>query len=95
MIGILYTKTFGQVIGDITENLDGSYTVEAPCVVQLGQTQIALSPLLATVEEKVVTLGKDELACPGIFTAIVDVRNYYSQHYGSSGIQLVTTPLQK
>jgi hypothetical protein len=55
-IKILFTKSFGQVIADVEENIEGGYKLTNPCVIQIAQGQLGLIPLLGTVEEKVLTL---------------------------------------
>ncbi len=84
-IKITFTGSFGQLIGSTTENLDGSISIEDPCVVQISQTQLALIPLLGTVKQKTLTLDKSEVK--GVFDPQDDIRNHYTQQFG--GIQLI------
>ena len=94
-INIIFTKSFGQVIGETTENLDGSVTVETPCVIQFGHENIALIPLLGATTEKSITLKSDEIMGGKTFEPTTNIRNYYSTNFGSTGIQLVTdSPLR-
>jgi hypothetical protein len=86
-IKITYTASFGQLIGDMTENLDGSVSIKNPCVIQIGQNQLGLIPLLGTVKEDTLTIKSDEIK-GGLFEPQDDIRNHYSSQFG--GIQLIT-----
>lgn len=86
-IKIIYTKSFGQIIGDMTENLTGGVSIKNPCVIQIGQSQLGLIPLLGTVKEDTLSIGSDEVN-GGLFEPQDDIRNHYTSQFG--GIQLMT-----
>lgn len=89
-IKIVFTKAFGQVIGTVTESLDGTLKVEDPCMIQFGNNQLGLIPILGTAKEKALELPEGEYT-KQLFTPIDEIYNYYQQQFGS-GIQLATQP---
>ncbi len=89
-ISVLYTKSFGQLIADVEENIDGTYTLNVPCIIQVGNNQVGLIPLLATVKEQKFQISKEDLISDKLFEPEDDIRNYYNSNYGS-GLQLVTS----
>ena len=89
-VKIIFTKAYGQVIGDVEETLTGNVKVTNPCMIQCGQNQLGLIPLLGTVQEKTLELDKEEFN-PQLFTPADEIYNYYQQQFGS-GIQLATNP---
>ena len=88
-INIIFTKTFGQLIGDVTSHEDGSYSIENPCVIQLGQGQLGLLPILGTCEETVLTIQPSEALF--VLTPIADIRNHYTAEFG--GVELIIPKL--
>lgn len=95
-IGVVYTQ-FGQIIGEFTEienmNLNTviGYQIENPCVIQVGNKQIVLLPLLELVTENKLILKLEDIQFKGqIFTPVDQIRNHYTSQYG--GIQLITSP---
>ena len=90
-IKILFTKSFGQVIADVEENIEGGYKLTNPCVIQIAQGQLGLIPLLGTVEEKVLTLPESE-AFGGLYTPEAQIYSHYNSQFGS-GVVLHTQPL--
>lgn len=90
-IKILFTETFGQIIGEVTENIDDTYTIKNPCVVQISNQQLGFLPLLATTIEKEIKLSKDKVIGRQLYTPENDLYSYFSQQFGS-GIQLTTDP---
>ena len=88
-ISFVYSKHLGQIICDITENIDGSFTMSSPCIIQLGNNQVGLIPLFTTVKQKNFKISKEDLVFQELFEPEDDIRNYYSSNYGS-GLQLVT-----
>lgn len=91
-IKVIYTKSFGQLIGDIEENLSGelnsSYAITNPCVVQIGRDQVGLVPLLGTVKSNILNLPSSEVIS-GLYDPVEEIYNYYNSSFGS-GIQLIT-----
>lgn len=89
-IKLAYTDR-GVLMGDFTEELGspGSWTVDNPVFVNIGQNNVALVPFLSIAEEKQVRLTSDDIHFGGLFTPVTDLRNHYSSQFGS-GIQLVS-----
>lgn len=87
-IKILFTEHFGQIIGEVSESISGTYTIKNPCVVQISNQQVAFLPLLATTLEKELVLPASKII-GNPFTPETDIYNYYSTQF-SSGIQLTT-----
>jgi hypothetical protein len=91
-IKIFFHERFGQVIGDVTENLDGTTIVKNPCSIQqVGGDKIMLYPVLSMVEEQSLTLQSSDIT--EYFTPVQQIYNNYSAQFG--GIELVTQPLIK
>lgn len=92
-IKILFTKSFGQLIADVEDRIEGGYDLKNPCVIQISQGQLGLIPLLGTVKEDVLSIPESE-AFGGLFEPEETIYNHYNSQFGS-GIQLVTQPLQR
>lgn len=92
-IHILFTKSMGQLIAEVEERLDtsSSYVLKNPCVVQVGQGQLGLTPIMGLVSEDTLVLDASELL-GGLFTPADEIRNHFSAQFGS-GIELVTSPI--
>lgn len=92
-IRIIFTKS-GQIIGDVTEQeVFGlgvtTFEVENPVLLMSGQQGVQFIPLLMLTTDTKVTLGRDEVLFNGAtFEPVVELRNQYSQMFGS-GIQLL------
>lgn len=82
MIGILYCKHFGEVIGEITENLSGGYIVKNPERFHHTQEGSFSSQITLLCLEDTITITKDELALDGVFTPIQHVVDDYEKRYG-------------
>ena len=89
-IKITFTKAFGQVIGDTTETVEGTLKIKDPCMIQFGNNQLGLIPILGTAKEKELILPKGEYT-EQLFTPVEEIYNYYQSQFGS-GIQLATSP---
>ena len=84
MIGILFCKHFGEVIGEITENLSGGYIVKNPerfHHTQDGSFSVKITLLCV---DDTITIDKDELALKGVFTPIKEVADEYESRNGKT-----------
>lgn len=91
-IKILFTKHFGQLIAQVDENVDGSYKITNPCVIQpMSQTQISFTPILVFTSDKFITMQKDEIL--SLNEPNVEIRNSFTSTFGG-GIQLPNKGLQ-
>lgn len=89
MIKIAFIQNMGQVIADVEENLDGTFTFDKPVVIMPGPSGVQMAPLLMLTEETSLTLSKSEIMFgAALFDPIKELRNQYNSQYGS-GIQLV------
>ena len=91
-IRIIFTKS-GQIIGDISEDFAGNneiISVENPVLLMSGPQGVQFIPLLMLTTDTKVSLGRDEVLFNGAtFEPVTELRNQYSQMYGS-GIQLLS-----
>lgn len=90
MIRVIFTKSFGQIIGDVTTDLLNETSIKNPCVVQVGRDQIGLVPLMGVVKEDTLVIPESEMI-GGLHEPIEEIYNHYNAQFGS-GIQLVTAP---
>lgn len=90
-IKILFTENFGQIIGEVSDNLDNTYTIKNPCVIQISNQQLGFLPLLATTVEKEMILNKNKVIGNMLYTPENDLYSHFSSQFGS-GIQLTTDP---
>jgi hypothetical protein len=91
-IQLAFTKN-GPIIGDFEPVGSGSYTVNKPAILQPQQAGISFFPLLGMCEESVLTLSPDDINYGQLFTPVADLRNVYSEKFGS-GLQLVTNSVR-
>ena len=81
----------GTLLGDFEESLtEGEWVVTNPVMLTFQPNNIALFPLLSTCEENSLRITKDEIRFGQVFTPNVELRNHYSNQFGS-GIQLITS----
>lgn len=83
MIGILFCKHFGEVIGEISENLSGGYIVKNPERFHHTQEGSFSVQITLLCNEDTINVSKDELALSGIFTPIQHVIDDYTKRYPS------------
>lgn len=90
-IRIIFTKS-GQIIGDVTEGFSAgqnTFLVDNPVLLMSGPQGVQFIPLLMLTTDTKVELGTDEVLFNGAtFEPVVELRNQYSQMFGS-GIQLL------
>lgn len=75
------------MVGDVTENLDGTYTFRNPVIAIPQRETMAFLPFLGLMEEKTVTLRKEDIHYNSLFTPTIDLRNHYNKMFGSGIIE--------
>lgn len=87
-IKLAWTQT-GQILGAFKETYEG-WEVENPVFVSPGPQGLSMLPVLMFSDQAKITLTKEDLRFNGeLFEPIPELRNAYSQQFGS-GIQLLT-----
>lgn len=80
----------GQILGDFSEGLNGSWLVDNAVFVSPGPQGLSMMPVLMFSEQTRITLTKEDLRFDGdLFEPLTELRNAYTQQFGS-GIQLLT-----
>lgn len=83
MIGILFCKYFGEVIGEVTESLSGGYTVKNPERIHHAQEGSFSVKILLMAKEDTINIKKEDLALDGVFNplpeAVADYENRYKK----------------
>jgi hypothetical protein len=69
-----------DLLGDLSENIDGSVTIKKPCLVVIGGTEqggfsIRLFPYLPFAEQKEFTFRKEQVFFQ--YEAALDLKNEY------------------
>lgn len=83
MIGVVYHKNIGPLLGEIEENLDGTLSIKNPTVLIQKPEQVFHVPFLSVTKENTVKVQKDELFFNAqIFEPADQIRYTYSQTYG-------------
>ena len=84
----------GLIMGDFEEDMEGNFKVTKPVLVVTQRDNAALVPFLGMMEEQTITIKLSECLFGQAFTPALDVRNHYSQLFGSGIVQVQTTALQ-
>lgn len=79
----------GLVIGELTEEVNGSIRIKNPALIISRQESIAFANLLQLVEENEITVKREDIAFNCTFTPKTEILNHYTRLFGS-GIQIVS-----
>lgn len=82
-----FYTTQGIVLGDATEQTDGSWKVENPAMMIPQREQMAFVPFLALMEEKSINIKASDILYGQAFTPAIDVRNHYNKLFGSGIVE--------
>jgi hypothetical protein len=83
----------GLIMGDFEEDMEGNYKVTKPVLVVTQRDNAALVPFLGMMEEQSITIKLSECLFGQIFTPSVEIRNHYSQLFGSGIVQVQSNSL--
>lgn len=83
----------GLIMGDFAEDMAGNYKVTKPVLVVTQRDNAALVPFLGIMEEQAITIKLSECLFGQAFTPAIDVRNHYSQLFGSGIVQVQSSAL--
>jgi hypothetical protein len=81
-IKVAYTK-FGTIMGDFTELLHDRWAVEKPVFVNATLNNVSFFPFLGITQATEITLTPDDLNFGEVFEPAIELRNYYSEQFGS------------
>lgn len=88
MIGILFCKYFGEVIGEITETLSGNYSVKNPERIHHAQDGSFSVKILLMAKEDTITVNQEDLALKGIFQPLPEAVADYKTRYKKAGVHI-------
>lgn len=84
----------GIIMGDTTENLDGTVTMENPIMVIPQPQNMAFMPFLSIMEEKTITFKLSDAMYGGLFTPVIEMRNQYNKLFGTGIVEAGANILQ-
>lgn len=88
-VKLVWTQS-GQVLGEVVETTVNGVVLENPVFVSPGPQGLNMMPVLMFSDQTKITLPISETRFNGeLFEPIKELRNAYSQQFGS-GIQLLT-----
>lgn len=77
----------GIVMGEATEQTDGTWFVKNPVMAIPQRDNMALFPFLQIMEETTIALSLDDFQYGRAFTPNVEMRNHYNKMFGSGIIE--------
>lgn len=102
MIGLFFCKTFGEVIGEISDsNLDENNMIQSSDIVISNPERVQLTsqggmvlPILAMSSEKELSINESELISMKVYKLDNEIEKQYRERYGkvvlpSSKLQLL------
>lgn len=102
-IKFINTKHFGQIVGDVVEQLDNSelFTIRKPAYVQIQQDpqtgkigSAMMAVMTAFVTDDILVLNKDDIVGGTLYEPSKDIYNQYQERFGS-GLVLNTGSIVK
>ena len=84
-----------MIIGEVTEQMDDTFTVKNPLVIIQNRDGIGFIPLLNIMEDKSMALKKSEILGENLFEPVWELKNEYNKLFGTgiiqSGTSIITT----
>jgi hypothetical protein len=77
----------GIIMGNATENIDGSVTFANPVQVIPQQNNMAFMPFTSMMEEDEITFRVEDTLWGKLYTPVIEMRNQYSKMFGT-GIEI-------
>ena len=84
----------GIVMGDATENMDGTVTMTNPVMIIPQPQNMAFMPFLSIMEESEIRFKACDVLWGGLFTPVVEMRNQYNKMFGSGIVEAPANILQ-
>lgn len=89
----IFLTEMGQILGKIEEETDVAYYISNPVLLNPGNGQVMMFPLLAFTEETGLWIQKKDVKFHGKngvgLEPVLEIRNHYNGQFGS-GIQVAT-----
>ena len=96
-VKILRLTSGEQLISDVTEKIEGGYTLKNPAMlIPAGQGQLGLAPWMPYADTQALELPASEVSF--VVEPVTDLKNEYSQAFGSGLVvpdKKVATPVLK